>query len=69
MTLAVMGNHGLDKIEEWVKEKFSPIVNKNVEVPTLVDPHPFPKGSLGKLVKIVPVQDKDLITFEFTLPY
>mmetsp|Transcript_1318 Transcript_1318/g.1693 ORF Transcript_1318/g.1693 Transcript_1318/m.1693 type:complete len:895 (-) Transcript_1318:261-2945(-) len=69
MTLAVMGNHGLDKIEEWVREKFSPIVNKEVTVPSLVDPHPFPKGSLGKLVKIVPVQDKDLITFEFTLPY
>jgi insulysin len=52
-----------------VKEKFTPIVNKDIVVPPLGDPSPFPESHRKKLVKFVPVKDKDSITLMFILPY
>lgn len=69
MTLTVKSKHDIDSLEKWVTEKFSPVVNKDVEVPNLADPHPYPTENLGKLVKFVPVQDTDQLTFYWTLPY
>lgn len=42
-------------MEEWVHEKFSPVIDKNVTVPDLGNPKPFDERNLGKLVKFVPV--------------
>jgi insulysin len=55
MTLTVKSKHEIDSLEKWVTEKFSPVVNKDVVVPDLADPHPYPVENLGKLVKFVPV--------------
>ena len=33
---------------------FSKIKNKNVELPDMGDPFPYPKENLGKLVKFIP---------------
>jgi len=69
MCLTVLGNHGLDTLEKWVRERFTPIKNIDVEVPNLCEPHPFPQEYLGKEISFVPVQDKDSLTLTFILPY
>jgi len=69
MALTVSGKHSLDDLEKWVTEKFSPVENKDVVVPNLGEPEVWPAERCGKLVKMVPVQDKDLITFCWVLPY
>lgn len=50
-------------------EKFSAIKNFNVEVPSLMDPAPFPPESQTQLVRIVPVKDMDNLVLHWTLPY
>jgi|TARA_B110000285_G_C15121781_1_gene617638 insulysin len=42
MTMTVSGRHDLDQLEAWVKDKFSPIENKEVVLPNLGDPDPYP---------------------------
>jgi len=69
MTLTVSGKHDLDSLEKWTKEKFTPVENKDVTVPNLGDPAPFPKERCGNMVKFVPVQDKDILTLYWVLPY
>ena len=69
MKLTISGRHDIDQLEEWVTSKFSPIENKDVVVPDLGEPVPFPPDRLGKLVKFVPVKDKDILTVLWILPY
>lgn len=47
----------LDTLQSWVVEKFSPIVNKNVEVPRFTSTVPFPPDLLGRKLEVVPVKD------------
>jgi len=47
MTLSVYSRHDIELLEKWVTEKFSAVENKEVEVPDLGSPHPFPKENLG----------------------
>ena len=69
MTLTISGKHVLEDLEKWATEKFSPVINYDVIIPDLGDPVPFPKEKCGNLIKYVPVQDKDIMTFYWTLPY
>lgn len=69
MNLTIVGRHEIDQLEQWVTDKFSPIENKNVVIPDLGTPNPFPKENLGKFVKFVPVKDKDILTLLWILPY
>ena len=61
MTLAMRRDgvpiRSLEDLEEWVKEYFTEIENKDVEVPYLGDPMPFGSQNLGKIVRYVPVKD------------
>ena len=50
MTLVVQGNQDLKTLEKWVKESFSEIKNKEVELPKLDDPLPWQQENLGKLI-------------------
>ena len=68
-TLCITGKFDLATLEKWVTEKFSPIVNKDLVVPPLGDPTPYPADRLSKLVKYVPVKDRDTLTLAFVLPY
>ena len=69
MNLTIVGRQEIDQLEQWVTEKFSPIENKNVTIPDLGTPSPFPAENLGKFVKFVPVKDKDILTLLWILPY
>lgn len=69
MKLTVSGRHDIEQLEAWVKDKFSPIENKDVTIPDLGKPTPYPPERLGKLVKFVPVKDKDILTILWIMPY
>ena len=38
MKLCVNGNHTIENMEKWVREMFSKVPNKNVQVPALDSP-------------------------------
>jgi secreted Zn-dependent insulinase-like peptidase len=69
MTLALSSRHSVENMENWVSTKFSPVVNKDVIVPDLGQPAPYTPDCLGKLVKFVPVKDRDMLTISWNLPY
>ena len=69
MTLCVSGKHGLDQPEEWVTDKFSPILNKDVVIPSFLEPAAFPKDYLGKIIRYVPIKDEDRLCILFVLGY
>lgn len=68
MTLAVTSKHTLDAMQEWVTTKFSEVINKDVVLPDLCSPHPFPEENRCKLVRFVPIKDEKAMTFIWTLP-
>ena len=68
MTLCISSKFPLATLQKWVIEKFSPIVNKNVVIPDLTVPKPWPKENLCKMAKYVPVNDEDLLTIRWVLP-
>ena len=69
MKLCVLGKEPLDTLEQWVEELFSPIENKNVVLPDLSQPWPFPRQQMGRIFKIVPVRDLRELRINWSLPY
>jgi len=69
MRLAGVSAHPLEDLEKWATEKFSLIKNFDVEIPNLNEIECYPEDRLGKLIKMVPVQDKNELKFYWTLPY
>ena len=68
MTLVVTGKHSLANLEKWVTEKFGPIVNKHVKLPSFAL-NSFRREDLGKLVRFKPVRGHDTISFEWILDF
>jgi len=69
MNLCIIGKFKISKMEACVTKYFSPIVNKNIIVPNLSVPEPFPISYLHKFVKFIPIKDEDKLTFTYILPY
>ncbi|KAJ2814031.1 metalloprotease, partial [Coemansia furcata] len=67
MRLAVVGNHSLDTLTEWVTSKFSDIKSKGDTKP-MFDIHPIGEAQLGKLIHYQTVQDSYELTLQFSLP-
>jgi insulysin len=63
MNLCIAGKYSLETMEGWVTEKFGPVKNFDVVVPDLGVPAIFPPEYTSRLVKVVPVKDKDTINF------
>jgi len=57
MKLCISGRESLATLEEWAKEMFSAVPNKNVEVPDLCTPAPYTQKNLAQLAKFVPIKD------------
>ena len=55
MTLCVIGKFDIATMEEWITEMFTPVINKNVVLPDLSTPEPYPAASLNKFIRFVPV--------------
>jgi insulysin len=48
MNLAISGNHSIEEMEAWVREKFGPVKNLNVTLPDLSKPRvPYDTENLG----------------------
>ena len=43
MTLTISSRHSIEDLEKWVSSKFSSVENKQVTIPNLGDPAPFPE--------------------------
>jgi insulysin len=69
MTLVVYSKMSVDDLENIVGKYFRSIENKDVNVPHLGDPAPYGPENLGKIFKYTPVKDKDIISFDWTLPF
>lgn len=69
MTLSVIGKFQITELENWVTEKFSPVANKDVVLPDLSIPEPYPPSHMGKLIRFVPNNDQDMAFFNFQVPY
>ncbi|KAG7401182.1 Nrd1 complex RNA-binding subunit [Phytophthora boehmeriae] len=71
MKLVVCGENTLDELEEWVRESFSAISNKQVSVPSFESSGP-PFGAEGAgapfLCKIVPVRDIHTLHLDWMIP-
>ncbi|WP_369601552.1 insulinase family protein [Hahella sp. SMD15-11] len=67
MRLVVYGNQSLDTLEQWVREKFTP-----VPVQPLAQRNPLPPllraEDTGRLVQLKPVQDRRSLTLLFPVP-
>lgn len=69
MNLVICGKFEITQLEQWVVEKFSPVVNKEVVVPSFSEPASYPPSHLGKLVKYVPVKDEDVLSLFYVVDY
>ena len=58
MSLCLVGNHPIDRLQELAEEHFSGVQNKDLELRdfTLGDPL-YDENTLGHLIKIVPIKD------------
>lgn len=66
MSLCILSNEPLDKLESWTNEMFSEIVDKSLDKPYYI-PSPFnSKDYLGKIYKIKP--NKSMRSLEITFP-
>jgi len=67
MGLAILGREDLDTLESFVVEKFSGVVNKNVEVPEWMTA-PFSEEQCGTITYIVPVKDIRNLNITWGIP-
>ena len=69
MALVVVAPEELDHIQEKVEAIFSPVIDKKIEYKGFSEhEHPYPPENLKKLIKVVPVKDKDTLYLTFKLP-
>jgi insulysin len=69
MNLCTVSNKSLDEQEKMVKEMFSEVENKDVTVPSFMEPECYPANKLCQLFKIKPVRDKHTIQFLWFYEY
>lgn len=55
MKLVLYGNHSLDDMEQWVRSKFSPIINKNLSR-VAVPSDAYGTEQLCKTLEVVPIR-------------
>lgn len=67
MRVAVYGSDSLDKMQQWVEEKFSGIENKQLAVNSFPS-EPYSANELGRIVEVVPVKDVKSLDVFFPMP-
>ena len=48
---------------------FSPVKNMEVVVPALGEPSPYDESNTGRLLRFIPIKDKDILSLMWFLPY
>jgi len=69
MKLAIVSNKPIEEQEELIKSLFSGIPDKEVVLPDLGSPAPYTEANLGKLYRIVPIKDEDVLSVVWQVPY
>jgi len=67
MRLVLVGPQSLAELEDWAKEKFSNIVNRNAE-PQHTDVNLYPKDLLPAVLRIVPEKEFHQLVLHFPIP-
>ena len=67
MTLAVLGSQPVEELKRIVVDKFSDILNKEVEIPPYSE-GPYLAEHLQVRVDVVPVKDVSSLTLRFPIP-
>lgn len=67
MTLCILGNESLEKLETYALEMFSSIPNKSLKAPTF-ESDPYTKKDVIEIYNIVPVQEKRHLEICWTIP-
>ncbi|MCH8842001.1 MAG: insulinase family protein [SAR324 cluster bacterium] len=67
MTLAVLGNRGLDELEATVRDRFEELANRNLSRPRYARTYLDTKPAL-RVVTVEPVKDQRSLIVEFPLP-
>ena len=68
MSLAVIGNDSLDTLEQWVKEKFSAIPNRDAEK-QIFHIDLYDKNTLPSRLNITPLTDQRFLILSFPVPF
>jgi insulysin len=72
MTVCILGKESKAELEQMVREKFGPVVNKNVTMPlgdNISDKPPFLPKEWNQLLLQNPVQDVKELTFSWVIPF
>lgn len=64
MTLVVVGKESLDELEAMVKQRFSAVPDKNVDIATIDEPM-FAPGALPLYVEIKPLKEQRILSLAF----
>ena len=67
MTLAVLGSQSVEELKSIIVEKFSDVINKEVEIPHYCE-GPYLAEHLQVRVDVVPVKDVRRMTLRFPIP-
>jgi len=68
MSLCLVGNHSLDKLQEMAETLFSPVENRNLTLPDYTKEVLFDSETgLGHLYKIIPLKDIRQLQIKFPL--
>jgi secreted Zn-dependent insulinase-like peptidase len=69
MSLVIVLNDSLDTMQSKVEEMFGQVANKNINPVSYADqPTPYTADKLGKLVRVVPVKDADILKISWVMP-
>lgn len=68
MKLCVYSNKDLDEMEGIVRDLFSQVENKNIEIPSFSEPPAFSSEQLGKLFRVKSVLDENDLGICFSYP-
>lgn len=68
ITVAILGREELDVLENWAREKFSAVENKNVVLPSFSHVPVCEKQHVARMFKIVPVKDLKEVNILFPMP-
>ncbi|CAG8464961.1 16775_t:CDS:10 [Cetraspora pellucida] len=68
MKLVVLGREPLDKLNQWVVEKFSKVKNKSVPIPVPKDHYPITEKELRSQISMKPVKDNHCLELTFPFP-
>lgn len=66
MTLAIVSNHKISKMEEWAVKYFTEIPNNNLP-DQVIESHPFGKEELSKFIRMLSLKEKDTLNFYWPL--